>query len=131
MSFDDQWIDSWYAARPMFTAHGVHATFFVSRYYLFSDAGKRAGNKHDAAREHRNNPGAPRSLLHEQRVCRLDHFASTLPPGGVQRLSWVLFPAHGISFPQPSGAPDGPTGEAALYRTVQYCDETGQSPRAD
>ncbi|MCE9577372.1 MAG: polysaccharide deacetylase family protein [Deltaproteobacteria bacterium] len=40
LSFDDQDVDAWTALRPTFAAHQVRATFFVSRFYAFTAAGK-------------------------------------------------------------------------------------------
>lgn len=37
LSFDDTWVTEWAALIPMFAAHGVHATFFVSRYDHLGD----------------------------------------------------------------------------------------------
>jgi peptidoglycan/xylan/chitin deacetylase (PgdA/CDA1 family) len=40
LSFDDSNIDSWFSARELFLAHGARATFFVTRYDLFSADGR-------------------------------------------------------------------------------------------
>jgi peptidoglycan/xylan/chitin deacetylase (PgdA/CDA1 family) len=40
LSFDDQAVDTWYAARPMFAAHGARVTFFITRYWIFSAQGR-------------------------------------------------------------------------------------------
>lgn len=40
LSFDDTWVDEWTAARPLFQKYGAHVTFFISRYYEWSDSQK-------------------------------------------------------------------------------------------
>jgi peptidoglycan/xylan/chitin deacetylase (PgdA/CDA1 family) len=64
LSFDDQWIDSWTAARPAFLAHGVRATFYITRYYQFTPEGRAelhqlAADGHDVEAHTVNHLRAP------------------------------------------------------------------------
>jgi hypothetical protein len=64
LSLDDDHIDAWYAARPMFAAHGARVTFFVTRYYLFSAEGRAmlhqlAADGHDIEAHTKNHRRAP------------------------------------------------------------------------
>jgi hypothetical protein len=40
LSFDDTWVDEWTMLRPQFDQFGAHVTFFISRYYEWTDAQK-------------------------------------------------------------------------------------------
>jgi hypothetical protein len=40
LSFDDANVAAWFAARPLFQEHGVHATFFVTRFDEFDEDGR-------------------------------------------------------------------------------------------
>jgi peptidoglycan/xylan/chitin deacetylase (PgdA/CDA1 family) len=40
LSFDDTEVDDWYAMRPLLAAYDARASFFVTRYYEFTDAQK-------------------------------------------------------------------------------------------
>lgn len=116
MSFDDQWIDSWYAARPMFAAHGVRATFFVSRFYLFSDAGKEelhalADDGHDIEAHTVNHLRAPDYVADHGLQAWLDDDA--MP--SITALADDGF-APPVAFAYPFGARTGETDRAMLDR---------------
>jgi hypothetical protein len=38
LSFDDTEVDDWFALRPLLARHSAHVTFFVTRYFEFTDA---------------------------------------------------------------------------------------------
>jgi hypothetical protein len=40
LSFDDMAVDQWYTLRDLFAQYGAHASFFVTRYALFTDEGR-------------------------------------------------------------------------------------------
>ncbi len=40
MSFDDKWVDAWFALRPMFAQYGARVTFFIAYYPDYTDAEK-------------------------------------------------------------------------------------------
>jgi peptidoglycan/xylan/chitin deacetylase (PgdA/CDA1 family) len=114
LSFDDQWIDAWYAARDLFKAHGVHATFFVSRYYLFTDLGKQelhalADDGHDIEAHTVNHLRAPDYVADHGLEAWLDDEA--LP--SVQHLIDDGF-APPVAFAYPFGARTGETDRAML-----------------
>jgi Polysaccharide deacetylase len=114
LSFDDQSVDAWTAARPMLDAHGVRATFFVSRFYGFSAAGRAelhqlADDGHDIEAHTINHLRAPDYAADRGLRAWLDDDA--LP--SIQVLSDDGF-APPVAFAYPFGSRTAETDRAML-----------------
>lgn len=125
LSFDDQWIDSWYAARAMFDAHGARATFFVARYWAFGDQGKQelhalADDGHDIEAHTINHLRAPDYVADHGLQAWLD--ADAVPSIDVLTADGFAPP---VAFAYPFGARTSETDRAMLHhvpvlRSVSY-----------
>jgi Polysaccharide deacetylase len=114
LSFDDQWIDAWSAARPMFQAHHARVTFFVSRFYQFSADGRAAlhqlaGDGHDIEAHSVNHLRAPDVV--EDRGLRAWLDTDALP--SIAALTDDGF-APPVAFAYPFGARTSETDRAIL-----------------
>ena len=114
LSFDDQAVDTWYAARPMFEAHGARVTFFVTRYWLF-DAHMRdelhqlAADGHDIEAHTINHLRAPDYVADHGLRAWLDDEA--LPSIDVLTADGFTPP---VAFAYPFGVRTGETDRAML-----------------
>ncbi len=114
LSLDDQDVDAWFALRPMFAAHQVRATFFVTRYYLFSpehraELHQLAADGHDIEAHTVNHLRAPDYVTDRGLRAWLDDDA--LP--SISALSDDGFPPP-VAFAYPFGARTGETDRAML-----------------
>jgi peptidoglycan/xylan/chitin deacetylase (PgdA/CDA1 family) len=114
LSLDDQDIDAWTALRPMFAAHQVRATFFVTRYYLFTDLGRAelhqlAADGHDIEAHTVNHLRAPDYVTDRGLEAWLD--TDALP--SISALSDDGFPPP-VAFAYPFGARTDETDRAML-----------------
>jgi len=116
LGFDDQWIDTWYAARDLLRAHGVHATFFVSRLWSFTDLGKEelhalAADGHDIEAHSVNHLNAPDVVADRGLQAWLDDEVAP----SIDGLTDDGFDPP-VAFAYPFGARTGETDRALLHR---------------
>ena len=115
LSFDDQWVDAWYAVRPILADHGARVTFFVARFWELTDAQRAelhalAADGHDIEAHTVNHLRAPDYVADHGLDAWLDDDA--VP--SIDALTADGFAAP-VAFAYPFGARTGETDRAMLH----------------
>jgi polysaccharide deacetylase len=113
LSFDDEWVDAWFAGRDVFQRHGARVTFFIAYYPHYTDQMKAelhtlAGDGHDVEAHSITHARAPEYV--ESRGLRAYLDEDVLP--SITLLENDGYPV--TTFAYPFGSRTGETDHAIL-----------------
>ena len=126
-AFDDDAVDAWMSVRDIFQAHHARVTFFVTRWYLMTDAQKAelatlAADGHDIEAHTVHHPNA----LDYVKANGLDAYVQDEVLPSIQVLDDAGY--HVTSFAYPFGAHDDEIDAAVLQHIDRVRTTPGECP---